>query len=689
MATPERAGGDGARPRRVGSSPAGGNAWRGRSGRMRRPGRPGGPNRAARPTRSHGRKTGFLLILFASSIASLLAGAAAAISTDDLDPERRWLVGQVEILGNEAISKSDLRGVLETRPRRLLAFWRERPAFEPTTFDGDLERIRRLYETEGYFKTRVLGRLESKQTADAEILTATISIDEGPRAFVTEIEIDPPVDVATPDAERDAEPDAEPDEDAGESAHRRSHASLRQRALEVGEPFREADYQRLETQLRALHLDRGHASVQTKRIARVRPDREGVTVRYEIVPGPPARIGDVSISGLEKVTRSLIERELTFESGDRFSLSAIEESRRRLLQLDLFSSIQIEWQTDPADPGVATISIVLREKKPRELRVGGGYSTEEQARAQVRWQNRNWFGGGRRLLLSGRYSSRVRAAEASFAQPHLGDRDNRGLFEFSLFQQDEANFTRNSIQGVPAFEHSFTPRLVLTTGLRIETATVRDVVEEVRDRIGGVRSEGKLIGPQIQLSWKRVDDLIQPRNGFTLSLEGDYSTRLIGATYDYFKLVGEVAVFKSVYDFAVVAGRLKLGAAQAFGDKERLPIFERLYAGGEGSVRGYGRRQLGPTASNGNPLGGRSLIEGGFEARIPVWKQIGVVGFFDFGQISLDRYDFVPDELRYSAGPGLSYSTPIGPISLFAGFPINRQDGEPPWQIHFNIGFFF
>ena len=630
-------------------------------------------------------------LLLVSLIVSLIAGPAAAASpTDGLDPERRWLVGRVEFVGNDALSTGDLLRVIETRPRRRLAFWRERPTFDAAVFDGDLERVRRLYETEGYFKTRVLGRLESRQTAEAEILSLTISIDEGPRAFVTEIEIDPPVD-DPPRSDEAAQEQGAPD--PGESAQvppaRGKRATIRKSALEVGAPFREADYQRLETQLRALHLDRGHASVQTKRIARVRPDREGVAVRYEIVPGPPARIGRISIAGLEKIDRSLIERELTFETGDRFSLSAIEESRLRLRQLDLFTAIQIDWETDPDRPEEAAISIVLREKKPRELRVGGGYSTEELGRAQVRWRHRNWFGGGRRLLVAGRYSNLIRAAEASFTQPHLGDRDNRGLFEFSLFQQNEANFTRNSIQAVPAFEHSFTPRLVLTTGLRTETAEVRDVVQEVEDRIGGVRSEGTLIGPRVQLIWRRTDDLIRPTNGFLMRVDGDYSTKLLGGSYDFFKLVGEAVVFKSIFDVAVVAGRLKLGAAQAFGGKERLPIFERLYAGGEGSVRGYGRRQLGPTASNGNPLGGRSLVEGSIETRIPVWRQIGVVGFLDFGQVSLDRYDFVPDDLRYAAGPGLSYATPIGPISLFAGFPINRQDGEPPWQIHFNIGFFF
>lgn len=625
--------------------------------------------------------------LSACSLAAIAIASAAMASaeiqasspTADLDPERKWLVGGISIEGNEEIATSALRRVIETRPRNRFTFWRDRPTFDVSVFEDDLGRILRFYESEGYFKARVEWRVESRRSEESEILALVVLVTEGPRAVVTSIEIDPPEDALT----------GAPARTADDEAIDPTTTIRPEWALEVGSPFREVDYQRFEAQLRALHLDRSHAAVTTKRMARVRPDKEGVAIRYEITPGPPARFGPITIEGLEKVERRLIERELTFEPGDPFSLSRIEESRRRLQLLDLFASIQVEWTTDPARNDEAAISIRLREKKPRELRIGAGYSTEERARGHVRWQHRNWLGGGRRLLLSGRYSNLVRAAGISFAQPHVGNRDNRALFEFSLFQQDEPNFTRNSVQGVPAFEHTFTPRLVLTTGLRVETAEVRDVEPEVKERIGGVRDEGTLIGPRVHLQWNRVDAIARPRNGFVVSVDGEYSTRLVGATYDYFRLVGEVSVFKSIFDYAVVAGRLKAGAAQAFGDKERLPIFERFYAGGEGSVRGYRRHQLGPTANNGNPLGGRSLIEGSIETRIPVWREIGAVAFFDFAQVSLDRYDFVPDDLRYAAGPGISYSTPIGPISLFAGFPINRQAGEPPWQIHFNIGFFF
>ncbi len=622
-----------------------------------------------------------LALLTGLALVTLLSLASAPALADEsrtasLDQGREWQIGKLTFAGNHALSSSDLRRVIETQPRNRLTFWRARPTFDLIVLERDIERVLRLYESEGFYEAKVDWQLTSRQTAKAEILSIAIRVEEGPHVFVTAIEIDPPDPTLTPGIDPAAE------SVTGE-------ATRRHWALAVGDPFREADYQLLEVQLRAAWLDRGHAGVTTKRSARIRPDREGVDLRFEITPGPPARFGPITIEGLEKVHSRLVTRELTFEAEDRFSLSRIEESKRRLQRLDLFTSVEFAWKSDPANPELAPIEIVLRERKPRELRIGAGYSTEERARAHVRWQHRNWLGGGRRLLMAGRYSNLVRSAQVSFAQPHFFDRNNRGLFEFTLFQEDEPNFTRNSIQGVPGFERAFTPKLTGIAGLRVDTAEVRDVEEEVKQRIGGVRDEGMVIGPRVSLRWTPIDDLARPRNGLIAGFDAQYSTRKIGATYDFVRLVGEVSVFKSVLDYAVVAGRLKLGAAEAFGDEERLPIFERLYAGGAGSVRGYRRHQLGPTATNGNPLGGRSLIEGSIETRIPVWRQIGAVAFLDFGQVSLHRYDFVPNDLRFAAGPGLSYSTPIGPISLFAGFPINRQSGEPSWQMHFNIGFFF
>jgi len=321
--------------------------------------------------------------------------------------------------------------------------------------------------------------------------------------------------------------------------------------------------------------------------------------------------------------------------------------------------------------------------------VGVGYSTEEQGRGLVRWRSNDWLGGGRQLMIGGKYSSLVRAASLSFRQPHFFYRDNFGLLSARLFQEDERTYTRNSIEVIPGLERQFTSHFMGSLGFRIDVSQVRDVETEVKQLIGGVRDEGRLMGPKLLLRWSGVDDIFDPKRGRILTLQIEHASRIWGGTYDYYRASVEASEFYPIGDWMVVAGRLKVEVADSIGASSRLPIFKRLYAGGERSVRGYQRRQLGPRASNDDALGGRSLVEGSLEARIRIWREFGFVGFLDFGQVSLDRFDLVPDELRFAAGPGATYETPVGPIAFFVGFPINGERGEPSWQIHFSIGFFF
>jgi len=139
----------------------------------------------------------------------------------------------------------------------------------------------------------------------------------------------------------------------------------------------------------------------------------------------------------------------------------------------------------------------------------------------------------------------------------------------------------------------------------------------------------------------------------------------------------------------VFAARLKLGLGDAIGAKDRFPIFERFYAGGENSVRGYGRRRLGPLSDSDDPLGGLSLLEGAIELRRPIWNDLGGALFVDFGQLAPRPFDVRIANLNFSAGFGLSYKTPVGPVRLDVGFPFQKPAKDRPWQIHFSIGAFF
>jgi outer membrane protein assembly complex protein YaeT len=612
----------------------------------------------------------------------LVAGPvdAAEDAFDRLDPNREWLVGQVRLEGNATFSDTELRDRLLTRERSVFTPWRSRPRFDPTSFERDVTRLRRFYESEGFFLARIDWQWSQIEKEEKSIVELEISIDEGPRAEVSRFEIA----VASGD---DTKPDKPFDPQSVVEDARTGERW--EPELQLGRPFREEGYLGVQAEIERIFLNRGHALVAVERKATVHIDRLGVEVDYRVVPGPSIRFGPTQIEGNARVDKTVITREILWMQGESFSIDQIEATRNALMALDLFGTVRMRVDRSDVSDGEVPIEIVLREKPAREFRVGVGYSTEEQARVQARWRNHNWLGGGRRLSIGGKYSSIYRSADFSLIQPHFLAPKNSGLIAAKLFQEAERTFTRTSISLVPALERRLAPDLVGQIGFRVEWAQVRDVELEVEQLIGGVRDDGRVFGPRLSLTWSPVDDLFHPSRGHIIEFEIEHASRIWGGTYDYYKSTLEFAEFMPIADWVVLAGRLKVGVADSIGGPPRLPIFERFYAGGERSVRGYQRRQLGPRASNGDAIGGRSLVEGAIEMRIPVWQSIGVVGFVDFGQVSLDRFDLVPDDLRYSAGPGVTYETPVGPLAFFMGFPINDQRGEPSWQIHFSVGFFF
>ncbi len=116
-----------------------------------------------------------------------------------------------------------------------------------------------------------------------------------------------------------------------------------------------------------------------------------------------------------------------------------------------------------------------------------------------------------------------------------------------------------------------------------------------------------------------------------------------------------------------------------------MPLFERFYAGGSGSVRGYERRHVGPLAG-GDPIGGRTLVETSAELRRAIAGKLGGALFVDAGQVGLADDRLPVDDLAVGVGFGLRYGSPVGPIRVDLGFPLDRPRGDAPWQVHVSLG---
>jgi outer membrane protein assembly complex protein YaeT len=595
----------------------------------------------------------------------LLGGGALALQLDELPADREWHTRSIEISGNRSIGGDDLREAILTKTRAWYAPWRDRPPFDPVTFAHDLDRMRRSYDMQGYYNAKITYELTLDE--DAGLVSAVIHIDEGSPVRFAEID----VRVATGEVPR--------------------RGALGKTFPAEGDVFIEKDYVHGEAALRTFFLDRGHAHVTTTRRARVDPAARDASVEYTAEPGVIARFGETRIEGLEKVDEDIVLRELSYEPGDRFDAGALRASRQRILALDLFAAVQITPLLDNPDPSVVPIRIDVEESPPRDVRIGVGYGTDEGPRGQFQWGHRNWLGDGRQLTLSVKGSEIANEAAATFVQPYLlSSARNRGVVRFALFNENEDTYNRSGTHLIPRFERILMPRLTGFVGYRIEYDDLSDVDDETIATIGGFEPRGVLTGPVVGLTWDSSNDHFNPSSGEVVSLEFLQAGGLWGGTYTFWRGTLQVKKYVSIPWETVLAGRVKLGLADAIGPIENLPLFERFYAGGANSVRGYARRRLGPLSQEKQEaVGGRSLFEGSIELRRAIRGKLGGALFLDFGQVSLAAFDPPITDVKFAAGPGITYDTPIGPLRLDVGFPFDPPPGDASWQLHFSIGQFF
>jgi outer membrane translocation and assembly module TamA len=197
--------------------------------------------------------------------------------------------------------------------------------------------------------------------------------------------------------------------------------------------------------------------------------------------------------------------------------------------------------------------------------------------------------------------------------------------------------------------------------------------------------DGFLSGIGVGVDWDGTDDLLNPTRGFVLSGTVEPVGDFLGGDFSFVRAVWEGRAYFPLIRRLLGAARLRLGAAEPTNGSDEVPLVERFFAGGINSVRGYERRHVGPLV-DGDPLGGRTLIETSIELRHPITEAIGVATFIDGGQVSPRSFTFPFGHLRYGTGVGVRYKSPVGPLRLDLGFPLQPPRGDRSWQVHVSLG---
>ena len=602
-------------------------------------------------------------------------------------------VSSFSFKGTKAVTPGQLKSVLATAASSKIP-WGEKHYFSREQFEADLKRIVAFYKDRGYPNARVKSfdvKLNDAQTS----ASITVDIDEGQPDRVERIDF----------VGFDPLP----------QQHRRTLEA--QLPLKVGQPLDRALLQASREAALDELKDHGYpyASVRISE-AQGSGDRAHV-VSLIADPGPIAQFGPIEISGNSSVSDNVVRRQLTYRPGQLFRQSALQESQRKLYGPELFDFANIEpLKTDEKPPEVPT-RVTVTEGKHQKVNLGIGYGSEERGRVQIDWRHVNFFGGARTGGVVARYSGLDRGVRVNFKEPYFFKPRTDLAISGQQWHSDEPAFVldTNGARGTvtyhfrrgggpvlgsrPAatlsltYANEFQSYVIKTPAL--EDLTFRDELialglDPRRPTDAGSRSAISLDGGR-----NTTNNLLDAKQGYVLALHVEQAGQWLGGKYDYYEGTTEGRLYHSFGDRVVAAGQIRFGSVDALGDPEnKVPFFKRYFLGGATNLRGWGRFEVSPLSGTGFPLGGHSFMNFSTELRANLWRNLGGVLFLDGGNVWYDRWTYNVNDLRYDAGPGLRYQTPIGPIRADLGFQLNpipglMVNGKPEarhFRFHFSIG---
>ncbi len=424
----------------------------------------------------------------------------------------------------------------------------------------------------------------------------------------------------------------------------------------------------------------GHAlAALGQRQAVVDHAADAMDLTLVLQPGPLVRFGEIEVAGLTSVEEAAVRRRLPWQPGAPITTDALSAGRSALFESGLFSSVVLDLGEEPDAAGRLPVTVDLNERRHRSIGIGARYRTDEGPGGNVSWEHRNLFGAGERLTIELDGSFIGGHLSGAFRKPDFGRRDQALIAGSRLAYENTDAYESLSASASAGLERVLAPGMTLSGRLAFRASRVQERGQD--------NEEFGLLSLPVAYSWDRSDDLLNPTRGGRLALENEPFVDVFGNDLAFNKSRLTYTHYLKVLDSpgVVLAGRGSIGTT--FGaSRDAIPADLRFYAGGGGSVRGFGYQLAGDLDDDHNPLGGRSLLELSGEVRLRLTETIGVVAFVDAGSVFSSPTPNFDETLRVGAGPGLRYFSPIGPVRLDIGLPVNKRDSDDSFQLYVSLG---
>lgn len=583
----------------------------------------------------------------------------AVAITFQIDEGPKVKIKKITIEGNKFISSRKIKKAMKTRKRWIFSFLTGSGIYKKEEIKTDIERIRELYQSKGYLQVVISDPVITLNPERTE-LYIKITLSEGDKFKIGEISF---------------------------KGNTIFNSAVLYQHIETltGKTFNRVALRDDIDKILALYTEKGYAVADINPLFDVNSKEKLVSIVFSVTEGEIFRIGRIEITGNKKTRDKVIRREMRLDEGDTYNSKLLKRSYQRISNLNFFDTVELNPKPR-AEEKLVDVDINVKEKLTGMLTVGGGYSSIDKFIVTGEITQINLFGRGLYLKLRADLSSSRTNYNISLKDPWFMDKPVSA--SISLYNEvfEYPEYDKEAMGGSIGFGKELSEYVGGNIKYTFEDVTISSIADGASSIIK--EQEGRKITSSISPSiWRDTrDSYLDPTSGSKNSLNTTYAG--IGGDNYFIK-----ALFDSLWYFPVkwdttFSLRGRFGYASGLADR-KLPLYERYYVGGINTVRGLGFGKGGPRDENGEVIGGTKELIFNVEYIVPIEKNLRLKGviFFDAGK-SFDDYEEVKS-LRTTAGLGVRWMSPFGPIRLEWGYNLSKKADESSSKIEFAVGGLF
>ncbi|MFO7601674.1 MAG: outer membrane protein assembly factor BamA [Candidatus Desulfacyla sp.] len=572
-------------------------------------------------------------------------------------------IEKIQFTGNKHFDDDELRDLMETSEKWFLSWITKAGILDKKKLEFDVHKLTAFYHNHGFIKAKV-GEPTVEYDDTIEGLVVTVDIVEGHQYGVDKVAVEG--DLIEPAADL-----------------------LKKVQIGKEEAFNREVVRRDILALRDVYADHGYAYAEIKPIVKENDETFLADITYVISKGMKVRFERIAISGNTVTRDKVIRRELKVIEGEYFSGQGLKESTANLNRLGFFEDVQMETKKGTRDD-LMKLDVNVKEKGTRTFSVGAGYSSAYSGFVTFEIADENFMGYGQKLQASAMIGGSSTQFDIRFIEPWLFD--TRWSLGVDLYKWDQeyTDYSRDALGtalslGYPLdFIDDYTRALVKYD---YDNSRIYDVVETSGPLYD---MKGRNVTSSATLTFKRDsrDHLWNTTKGSINEISGQYAG--IGGDERFTKYRARTAWFFPMFWETVFMVQGRWGYIQ---DRGKLSVFQKFFLGGINTVRGFDFESISPKDDQGYRVGGTSMMCYNIEYRFPVLKEQGVVGlvFFDAGNVYDTNYATSASEwsfsgIKKSAGAGVRWYSPIGPLRLEYGWNLDKKEDESSGRWEFSVG---